>query len=149
MKTLGNILWHFPFFGFLTALGNLLIGLILIITIIGSPIGLGIVELAKFQMSPFKKTMVVGDKIVDNRGTARRIFEAIMFIIYLPFGLIMAAFTISQIILLLITIIGIPAAVVLAKSLGTYFNPIGKKCVSRIYAEELERAVAKEKIYSS
>lgn len=147
MRTLGNILWHFPCFGFLTAIGNFVFGLLLIITIIGSPIGFGLIELAKFQMFPFSKIMIAGERIDDKRSIVRRIFEAIIMLIYLPIGLILALANIVQIVLLMITIVGIPAAIVLAKSLGTYFNPIGKKCVSRIYAEELERAEARSKIY--
>lgn len=147
MRTLGNILWHFPCFGFLTALVHFLLGLLLTITIIGSPIGLGLIELSKFQMSPFTSVMIPGDRIEDNRSLLRRIFEAVIVIIYLPIGLLLALATIIQIVLLVVTIVGIPAAIVLAKSLGTYFNPVGKKCVSRIYAEELERAEVRSKIY--
>ncbi len=147
MRTLGNILWHFPCLGFLTALLHLLLGLLLVITIIGSPIGLGLIELSKFQMSPFTSVMIPGDRIEDNRSLLRRIFEAVIVIIYLPIGLILALATIIQIVLLVVTIVGIPAAIVLAKSLSTYFNPVGKKCVSRIYAEELERAEVRSKIY--
>ena len=149
MRTLGNILWHFPCFGFLTALVHFLLGLLLTITIIGSPIGLGLIELSKFQISPFTSVMIPGDRIEDNRSLLRRIFEAVIVIIYLPIGLILAVATIIQIVLLIVTIMGIPAAIVLAKSLGTYFNPVGKKCVSRIYAEELERAEVRSKIYQS
>ena len=58
MRTFGNILWHFPFFGFLTALSNFIIGGILTITVIGSPIGLGLIQLAKFQLTPFSNQMV-------------------------------------------------------------------------------------------
>ena len=128
MRTLGNILWHFPFFGFLTALLAFVIGLILTINIIGSPIGLGLIELSKFQMFPFDRVMISGDRIVDDRSLLRRIFEALILLIYLPFGLILAVVTIIQILCLLISIVGIPAALALAKSLGTYFNPIGNKC---------------------
>ena len=48
MRTLGNVLWHFPFFGFLTALLTFLCGLILMILVIPAPIGRGLVEHAKF-----------------------------------------------------------------------------------------------------
>ena len=48
MKTLGNILWHVPFLGFLTALGTFLVGGLLVITVIGAPLGLGLIQLSKF-----------------------------------------------------------------------------------------------------
>jgi len=42
MRTLGNILWHVPFLGFLSALGTFIIGGLLTITVVGAPIGLGL-----------------------------------------------------------------------------------------------------------
>ena len=53
MRTLGNILWHIPFLGFLSALGTFLIGGLMVITIIGAPLGLGLIQLSKFLLSPF------------------------------------------------------------------------------------------------
>jgi uncharacterized membrane protein YccF (DUF307 family) len=47
--------------------------------------------------------------------------------------------------LLFITIVGIPVALVLAKSLSTYFNPIGKVCVDSELVDELNKRKAKEK----
>ena len=39
MKTLGNILWHFPFFGFISAILVFLLGGLLTITVVAAPIG--------------------------------------------------------------------------------------------------------------
>ena len=58
MKTLGNILWHFPFFGFLTAAFTWLFGAFLMITVIAAPIGLGLMEYGKFLFWPFGNAMV-------------------------------------------------------------------------------------------
>ena len=48
------------------------------------------------------------------------------------------------------TIVGIPVAAfqayVIAKSLGTALNPVGKKCVHYRVAEEAERERAREKL---
>jgi len=71
-------------------------------------------------------------------------FGLIVRILYFPFGLILACVTILQIAALFITIIGIPVALVLAKSLGTYFNPVNKTCVSVAVRDELERRKAQE-----
>ena len=60
-------------------------------------------------------------------------------ILYLPFGLILSIAAIVQVGLLFITVVGIPVALVIAKSLGTYWNPVNKKCVHLAVAEELER----------
>jgi len=47
---------------------------------------------------------------------------------------------------LFITIVGIPVAIVLAKSLGTYYNPVNKVCVSIAVAEEVASRKAKEHV---
>lgn len=40
---------------------------------------------------------------------------------------------------LFVSILGIPVALVIAKSMGTYFNPVNKKCVAQAVANELEK----------
>lgn len=146
MKTLGNILWHFPFFGFLTAFINFILGGILLITVIGAPIGLGLIQLAKFQLTPFSKAIINDKKINKDRNKLWDSLGIVAMILYFPFGLILALITIVQIALLFISIIGIPIALVLAKSLGTYFNPVNKKCVSQAVADEVERREAQVQI---
>ena len=145
MKAFGNILWHFPFFGFMTALSNFILGGILTITIIGSPLGLGLVQLAKFQLTPFSKQMVDESLIGKTKPLPLNILRVIVFIIYLPFGISLAIVTLIQICFLFISILGIPAAIVLSKSLSTYFNPIGKVCIDSDIVVELNQAKAKVK----
>jgi uncharacterized membrane protein YccF (DUF307 family) len=58
MRTLGNILWHFPFLGFLSAIFTMLLGLILTRTVMGAPIGLGLMEYGKFLFARFTHAMV-------------------------------------------------------------------------------------------
>ncbi len=139
MRTFGNILWHFPFCGFLTAIATWLIGLILTITVVGAPVGRGLMEHGKFLFSPFKLAMVSGDELGKKQNPVWRVFSIIIQIIYFPFGLVLAALTLIQVALLFISITGIPVAIVLAKSLGTYFSPVNKKCVPHAVVEELER----------
>ena len=67
-------------------------------------------------------------------------------ILYFPFGLFLAVVTVFQIAGLFITIIGIPVALVLAKSLGTYFNPVNKTCVPKAVADEVASRKAKEQV---
>ena len=57
--------------------------------------------------------------------------------------LLLAFVTIIQIALLFITIIGIPVALVLSKSLSTYFNPVNKICVPVAIRDEIEKENAK------
>jgi len=58
MKTLGNILWHIPFLGFINAIFVYVIGLILTATVIAAPIGLGLMEFGKFLFWPFGHAMI-------------------------------------------------------------------------------------------
>jgi len=145
MKTLGNILWHFPFFGFVTSLFTAILGLFFLATIVGIPIGLGLLQHSKFLLTPFSSRMIPDSKTGDKRSPFMKGFGIVVFIIYLPFGIFTSLVTVLQIALLFCTIVGIPVALVLAKSLSTYFNPIGKVCVSSSVADELEKRAASVK----
>ena len=146
MRTLGNILWHIPFLGFLTALGTFLIGSLFVITVIGAPIGLGLIQLSKFLLTPFSSAMISKKDLNVDQNKLWQSFSFIVRILYFPFGLMLAIATIFQIAALFITIIGIPVALVLAKSLGTYFNPVNKTCVPKAVQNELEQRKAKEQV---
>ena len=138
MRTLANILWHIPFMGFLSALATFLLGLLLVITIIGAPIGLGLIELAKFLMTPFSSKMINEREIHKRQNKLWLMYGFIVRILYFPIGLICSIILLVQIIGLCITIVGIPLAIVLAKSLGTYYNPVNKVCVSSKFADEIK-----------
>lgn len=129
MRTLANILWHFPFFGFLTALSTFLVGGFFVITVVGAPIGLGLIQLSKFLMAPFSRAMVSKNQLDVKQNKAWKAFGCIVTVFYIPFGFMLCLGTVFQIMGLFISIIGIPLGVILAKSLGTYFNPVGKQCV--------------------
>lgn len=58
MKTLGNIIWHIPFLGFVNAIVVFLVGILFAITIVGLPIARGLFEFAKFLMFPFDYNLV-------------------------------------------------------------------------------------------
>jgi uncharacterized membrane protein YccF (DUF307 family) len=146
MRTLGNIIWHFPFFGFLNALFTFIVGGLFVITVVGAPIGLGLIQLSKMYMSPFSSAMVSKSDLQAKQNSLWKIFGAIVRIVYFPFGLFLCAITVLQIAGLFITLVGIPVALVLAKSLGTYFNPVGKVCVSTTVRDEMERRKAKEQL---
>ena len=139
MQTLGNILWHFPFLGFLNAAATYLTGLLFLITVIGAPVGLGLMELGKFLLAPFGRAMVPKSALSVEQNQAWKTFSFIVMILYLPFGLVLAALTVVQIAFLFVSILGIPVALVLAKSLGTLFNPVNKKCVHQAVSDELQR----------
>jgi len=146
MRTLGNILWHVPFLGFLSALGTFLIGGLLVLTVIGAPLGLGLIQLSKFLLAPFSNSMISKKDLKADQNKLWQTFGVIVRILYFPFGLFLAVVTIFQIAGLFISIIGIPVALVLAKSLGTYFNPVNKTCVQKAVADEVASRKAKEQV---
>ncbi|MBK6499802.1 MAG: hypothetical protein IPG00_17245, partial [Saprospiraceae bacterium] len=139
MKTLGNILWHFPFFGFLTAAFTWLFGAFLMITVIAAPIGLGLMEYGKFLFWPFGNAMVSKNQLNIELNKAWKTYSTIVTIFYFPFGLMLTVLAIIQVVVLCITVVGIPAAMVVAKSLGTFLNPVNKICVHGAVSQELER----------
>lgn len=146
MRILANIIWHIPFMGFLSALIHMLIGGFFIITVVGAPIGIGLFEYGKFLFAPFSKAMVSKDDLNPNRNEAWKIYSTIVWIFYIPFGLMLWIISIIQVVFLFCTIIGIPLAIVVAKSLSTYFRPDNKKCVSVAVRDELSRMNAQSYI---
>lgn len=139
MKTFANIIWHFPFFGFVNAIVVYLFGLLLTITIVASPVGLGLMELGKFLFWPFGNAMVSKVKLNTEQNPAWKAYSTIIMVLYFPFGLFMAFIGVLQVAGLFLSIIGIPAALVVAKSLGTYLNPVNKICVPSAVTDEINR----------
>jgi len=146
MRTLGNILWHVPFLGFLNSLFTFIIGGLFLISVVGAPIGLGLIQLSKFLLTPFSSAMIDKSNIQPNQNPAWKTFGLIIRILYFPIGLVLAAITIFQIALLFLSLVGIPVAIVLAKSLGTFFNPVNKTCVSKAVKDEVALRKAKAQV---
>ena len=120
------------FLGFLTAFYTFLIGIFFTITVIGAPIGLGLIQHSKFLLSPFSKKMVSDSGANNEKSFIWKIMEVIAFLLYLPLGILASIVTVLQILFLCITVIGIPVAIVLAKSLSTYFNPVGENLCKQL-----------------
>ena len=146
MRKLANIIWHIPFLGFLNSLFTFILGSILVLTVIGAPIGLGLIQLSKFLLTPFSSEMVNKKELKKEQNKLWNTYGIIVRIIYFPFGLGLAIITICQIALLFVTIIGIPVALILSKSLSTFFNPVNKKSVPRAVAKELEKRKAQAQV---
>ena len=144
MRILGNILWHIPFMGFLVAIWVFILGSILTITVIASPIGLGLIEYSKFLFAPFSKAMVDKSDLNIAQNKYWETYSIIVRVLYFPFGLISFIIGVFQIVAVFITIIGIPISLVIAKSLGTYFNPVNKICVPIAVKQELENRKAQK-----
>lgn len=146
MRTLGNIIWHFPYCGFLKSLLYVIGGLFWCITIIGIPLGLGLFQLSLFMLAPFNKGLVSRKELELLTGEKQNEFvkawSIIIRILYFPFGLFAAMTSVMMIAAEFVTLIGIPCGLVEAKALSAIFNPINKKCVPRVVAEEIERRKA-------
>ena len=146
MKTIGNILWHFPFFGFVTAAFTWLLGALLTATVVAAPIGLGLMEYGKLLFWPFGNAMVSKSQLNVTQNKAWKTYSTVITVIYFPFGLFLTVCAIFQVVALCISIVGIPAAMVVAKSLSTYLNPVNKKCVPSAVVAELDRRKAQTEV---
>lgn len=138
LRLLGNILWHVPFMGFLSALAAFLVGLLLTVLVVTSPIGLGLIQYSKFLLLPFSYSMVPANDLGEEQNILWKTYSTIIMIVYLPVGLILCLVQIFQIAGLFLSIVGIPAGIVLLKSLSTYLNPVNKKCVPVAVAYHVE-----------
>ena len=139
MRTLGNVLWHFPFFGFLTAAFYWLLGLLLTLLVVTAPIGLGLMEFGRFLLAPFGNEMVSKSSLRVEQNVLWQAYSTIVMILYLPFGIVFVILSAIQVFALCLSIVGIPVALVIAKSLGTVLNPVNKVCVPSAVAEEVAR----------
>lgn len=146
MKALGNVLWNFPFFGFVNATAVYLFGLLVTVTGIGAPIGLGLMEYGKFLYAPFGKEMIRKSQLNTEQSESWKKFSLVMTILWVPFGVCLWLGAILQIVTCSLTIVGLPVAMVVAKSLGTYFTPVNKKCVPAAVKEELDRQKGQEDV---
>ena len=140
MRTLGNIIWNIPFLGFVTAALVFLIGLLFVVTIIAAPIGLGLIQYSKFLLLPFSYDMVSKSEIDGdaNKNILWQTYGFILKTVYVIFlGIPMVILSLVQIVCCFCSIIGIPVAIVMAKSLGTLLQPVGKVCVDHSVAQAL------------
>lgn len=138
MKAFGNIIWWFPFLGFVNAIAAYVFGLLFLATIIGAPIGLGLIQLGNFYLAPFGRAMIPATHLNQQTG-ARGVWNLIAAIFWFPFGVLLALGTALQIGILFITIIGIPLAIGMSKSFGAILNPAGKLCRPSELRDEIAR----------
>ena len=142
MRALGNVLWHFPFLGFVTAALFWLLGLLLTVLVVTAPIGLGLMELGKFLLAPFGRSMVSKADLAVAQNPVWRAYSTLIMLLYLPLGILLFVASAIQVVAYCLAVVTIPVALVIAKSLGTILNPVNKVCVPLAVAEELERRKA-------
>ena len=104
MSLLGNIIWLI-LGGFVTAVGYILGGLLMCLTIIGIPLGVGAINLGFAVLMPF------GKQVVPNRNNINllAVIFNILWIVVIGWG-IAVAHLVSGVILC-VTVIGIPFGV--------------------------------------
>lgn len=146
MKTLGNFIWHIPFLGFVNAIIVYLLGLVLSATVIASPIGLGLLEYGIFLLWPSGNAMINKKSLGIEQNSAWEKYSKFIMVLYFPIGLALFLIALVQVLALFTSIIGIPVAMVLFKSLGVYLNPIDKKCVHQDVADALANRKAKDAV---
>ena len=153
MRVLGNVLWHVPGLGFVSAVLSYIFGLIMVATVIGAPIGLGLFALGSFLLAPFTRSLVLrSDLEGDVESKAWKTWSAIVIPLYLPLGLVLFILNIFTMLLVIITagisIIGIillvPYLYAFGNSLTTILNPVGMTCVDHVVAEKLKEKKAKK-----
>ena len=140
-----NALWHFPFLGFLFALFYAIYGVLACCTIILIPLGLGYFQVAKYLLSPYSNSMVKKEDLrllnpkLDDDWLLDGFLGVISRILFFPFGLISAGLGLLSAISWFCSIIGILPGIVYWKLLPTLFNPVGKVCVPKEVADEIEK----------
>jgi uncharacterized membrane protein YccF (DUF307 family) len=123
MNTIGNLIWLI-FGGLLSAVGYVIGGFVLCLTIIGIPFGLQCFKLAAFVLWPF------GRMAVGTQGSAGCL-NLLLNILWLLFAGIWIAIThIVFGLILFITIIGIPFARQHFKLVEVSLMPFGKTIVA-------------------
>ena len=118
MSLIGNILWLI-FGGFLSAMGYVLGGLLLCLTIIGIPFGLQSFRMAGAVLAPFGKEIV---SVPSESGTLGLIFNVIWII---ACGWEIALVHMGSAIVCGISIIGIPFALQHIKLIPIALLPFG------------------------
>lgn len=132
-----------PVFRFRQCYSCLSIRVFLTVTVVAAPIGMGLMEYGKFLFAPFGHAMISKSDLNVKQNPVWKAYSTIVMIIYLPLGLILALIAVFQVAAQFVTIINIPVALVIAKSLGTYLNPVNKICVHSAVVEEIEHRKAK------
>ena len=129
MRTIGNIIWLI-FGGIWLALGYVLGGLLMCITIIGIPFGFQAFKLAGFALWPFGRSAALG----SSGGVLEIIFN-VLWLLIIGWGLFIG-FIISGAIMC-ITIIGIPFGIQAFKMSVLALWPFGSTVVR---SSDLRRA---------
>lgn len=150
MKTFLNIIWYFPYFGFLLAIPTALVGAFFCLTVVGLPIGLGMFQVAKFLFYPNTHKLISKSDVKELRGEEQslfwKVFNTIVRVLYFPVGLFLAVVYIIDAVVNFVTIIGIPNGLVIVRMLPAVFNPVNKVCVPDYVADHIQQNKEQDKL---
>ena len=119
MSTLGNVVW-LVFGGLIAALGYIIGGLLLCITIVGIPFGMQSMKIGVATLTPFGKEVVE----VKQANSALRILFNLLWL--LLFGWEIALAHLLSALILTVTIVGIPFAKQHVKLIPLSLFPFGR-----------------------
>jgi uncharacterized membrane protein YccF (DUF307 family) len=102
MSFLGNVIWLI-FGGLITAIGYIIGGILLCLTLVGIPFGLQSIKLGVATLTPFGKEVVVS----KNEGPVAMLFDVIWIVL---FGWEIALAHLASALILAVTIVGLPFA---------------------------------------
>ena len=102
MSFLGNVIWLI-FGGLITAIGYMIGGILLCLTLVGIPFGLQSIKLGVASLTPFGKEVVVS----KNEGPVAMLFDVIWIVL---FGWEIALAHLASALILAVTIVGLPFA---------------------------------------
>ena len=122
MSILGNIIW-LVFGGFIAAVGYILGGAALCLTIVGIPFGVQSIKLGIASLAPFGKELTDGP---DANSPLRIIFNLVWIVL---FGWEIAVAHLVSALILGVTIIGIPFAKQHLKLVPMALMPLGRSLV--------------------
>lgn len=147
IKQIGNIIWWFPCFGFISAINAMFFGAILCCTIVMAPVGLGLIEIGKFYLAPFSRSLVYKDSLKKKKpSTIWKTFSLILLLIYIPFGIIQCCCLAISIAICCLSIYFIPLIIPAIKSIEAIFNPIGIICVPDEVKEAIDRKIIRHQL---
>ena len=119
MSTLGNVVWLI-FGGFLAALGYIIGGLLLCITVVGIPFGLQSIKIGIAILAPFGREVVEESQA---NSTLRILFNVLWLVL---FGWEIALAHLLSALILTITVLGIPFAKQHIKLIPLSLFPFGR-----------------------
>ena len=119
MSTLGNVVW-LVFGGLIAALGYIIGGLLLCITVVGIPFGLQSMKIGVATLTPFGKEVV---EVKQANSTLRILFNLLWLVL---FGWEIALAHLLSALVLTITIVGIPFAKQHFKLIPLSLFPFGR-----------------------